>query len=102
MQNGKRCVMTDHPSDDESTASQQRPAADPAVPAPGQDSTVDDWMGQSIERDSQLAEELTEEFGEEEAEKRFDEQATGRAEQEARHGDSIDPDQGQSAYHEPN
>ena len=59
-------------------------------------------MGQSIERDRRLAEELTEEFGEEEAEKRFDEQATGRSEQEARHGDSIDPDQGRSAYRDPN
>jgi hypothetical protein len=59
-------------------------------------------MGQSVERDRQLAEELTSQFGEDEAEERFNRQATGRAEQEARHGAKIDPDQGQSAYREPN
>lgn len=95
--------MTDDPSDDEATArpNPQQPTQ-PAGPEPGTDSRVEDWMGQSIERDRGLAEALTEQFGEEEAEKRFDEQATGRSEQEARHGDSIDPDQGQSAYRTPN
>ncbi|MET0326226.1 MAG: hypothetical protein ABW219_13460 [Ilumatobacteraceae bacterium] len=67
-------------------------------PAPGQDSKVDDWFGQSVARDADLAETLTDELGEDEAEKVFEEIATGEDEQDARHGDSIDPDQGQSAY----
>jgi hypothetical protein len=67
---------------------------------PGQDSRVEDWFGQSVERDAELADELTEKEGldEDEAERRFDEQATGASEQAARHGDRIDPDQGRSAY----
>ena len=32
------------------------------------------------------------------AEAAFEQQATGRDEQDARHGDRIDPDQGRSAY----
>jgi len=67
-------------------------------PGPGQDSKVDDWFGQSVARDAELAETLTEELGEGEAEEVFDEIATGEDEQDARHGDQIDPDQGQSAY----
>ena len=86
--------MTDEPPLGDDT----EPPESSTSPKPGQDSTVDDWMGQSVERDRQLAEELTNELGEEEAEARFNKQATGRAEQEARHGSSIDPDQGQSAY----
>lgn len=89
--------MTDEPPLDDDT----NPPESSTGPERGQDSTVEDWMGQSVERDRQLAEDLTNEFGEEEAEKRFNQQATGRAEQEARHGSSIDPDQGQSAYREP-
>jgi hypothetical protein len=67
---------------------------------PGQDSRVEDWFGQSVERDAELADELTEQEGldESEAQRRFDEQATGASEQAARHGDRIDPDQGRSAY----
>jgi hypothetical protein len=43
-----------------------------------ENSTVEDWMGQSIQRDTDLAEELVEETGsEEEAEQRFDEEADG-------------------------
>jgi hypothetical protein len=39
-------------------------------------STVDDWMGQRVERDTELAEHLLEETGDPvEAERRFDEQA---------------------------
>ena len=41
---------------------------------------------------------LTEEVGEERAEELFNQQAEGAAEQEARHGDRIDPDQGRTAY----
>ena len=90
--------MTDEaPHDDPSSPSPQQETKSP-TPEPGRDSTVEDWMGQSVERDRQLAEELTREFGEEEAERRFDDLATGRAEQDARHGSSIDPEQGESAY----
>ncbi len=64
----------------------------------GEDSRVEDWFGQSVERDTEVADRLTEEVGAERAEVLFEEEATGREEQEARHGDHIDPDQGQSAY----
>ena len=67
-------------------------------PGPGQDSKVDDWFGQSVERDAELADRLAKELDETDAEKAFDEEATGTAEQPARHGDVIDPDQGRSAY----
>jgi hypothetical protein len=66
----------------------------------GTDSRVEDWFGQSVERDAELADELTQKQGldEDEAKRRFEEQATGESEQAARHGDRIDPDQGRSAY----
>ena len=70
----------------------------PATPEPGTDSRVEDWHGQSVDRDARLADELSEEFPPDEAERAFEEQATGRAEQAARHGDEIDPEQGESAY----
>jgi hypothetical protein len=67
---------------------------------PGADSRVEDWFGQSVERDAELVDELTEkeDLDDAEAERRYEEQATGRSEQAARHGDRIDPDQGRSAY----
>lgn len=42
-----------------------------------ENSTVDDWMGQRVERDTELAEDLLEETGgdADEAERRFDAQA---------------------------
>lgn len=66
----------------------------------GTDSRVEDWHGQSVERDAELADRLTEDeqLDEETARRRFEEEATGEAEQAARHGDRIDPDQGRSAY----
>ena len=70
----------------------------PSAPEPGTDSRVEDWHGQSVQRDAELAEALSEELPPDEAERAFDEQSTGRAEQAARHGDVIDPDQGRSAY----
>jgi hypothetical protein len=70
----------------------------PATPAPGTDSKVEDWFGQSVAQDAELADELSAELPPEEAEKAFDEQATGEDTQDARHGDSIDPEQGESAY----
>lgn len=72
--------------------------ADPREPEKGTDSRVEDWFGQSVDRDTELAEELVEEYGEERAEEIFAEQADGEATQEARHGDHIDPEQGESAY----
>jgi len=70
----------------------------PATPEPGTDSKVEDWMGQSVDRDTELADELSEKLPPEEAERAFEEQSKGRQEQEARHGDHIDPEQGESAY----
>jgi hypothetical protein len=69
----------------------------PATPEPGTDSKVEDWFGQSVERDAELADEL-ESLPPEEAERRFEQESEGRAEQEARRGDRIDPEQGESAY----
>ena len=65
---------------------------------PGEDSRVEDWFGQSVDRDADLADRLTDELGEDRAEQAFEDRATGRAEQEARHGERIDPEQGESAY----
>jgi hypothetical protein len=67
-------------------------------PEPGTDSRVEDWFGQSVERDAELADRLTDELDDDDAEAAFDQQARGKAEQVARHGDKIDPDQGRSAY----
>lgn len=72
--------------------------ADPQQPEPGTDSRVEDWIGQSVDKDAELAEELVEEHGEERAEELFDQQSEGAATQAARHGDQIDPEQGESAY----
>jgi hypothetical protein len=42
-------------------------------------STVDDWMGQKVDRDTKLAEDLLEETGDpEEAAERFEEEKEGR------------------------
>ena len=70
----------------------------PSSPEPGTDSRVEDWFGQSVERDAELADELSEQLPPEEAEKAFEERAGGEDEQEARRGDEIDPEQGESAY----
>jgi len=70
----------------------------PNSPEPGTDSRVEDWFGQSVERDAELADELSEQLPPEEAEKAFEERAGGEDEQEARRGDEIDPEQGESAY----
>jgi hypothetical protein len=64
----------------------------------GTDSRVEDWFGQSVDRDAELADALSADLDEDEAKRRFEEQATGESEQAARHGDHIDPDQGRSAY----
>ena len=64
----------------------------------GRDSRTTDWFGQNVERDAQLAEELVEEHGTDEAERRFEEQAEGREREAARRGEHVDPEQGEDAY----
>ena len=68
-------------------------------PEKGQDSSVDDWYGQSVQRDSELADELSADLDPEDAEATFDEQSEGKKEQDRRHGSEIDPDQGVDASH---
>jgi hypothetical protein len=67
---------------------------------PGQDSRVEDWFGQSVQRDAELADEVvaSDDGDMEQAEADFDARSTGSDEQARRHGDHIDPDQGRSAY----
>lgn len=68
-------------------------------PEPGTDSRVEDWHGQSVDRDAELADQIAAEQGEgPDAEREFARRASGREEQDARRGESIDPDQGRSAY----
>ena len=71
---------------------------DATQPEPGTDSRVEDWFGQSVERDAELADRLSDDLDPADAEAAFNEHASGEAEQSARHGDTIDPDQGRSAY----
>jgi hypothetical protein len=72
--------------------------AAPKEPEPGTDSRVEDWFGQSAQRDAELADELSEELPPDEAEATFEREATGADEQRARRGSSIDPEAGESAY----
>jgi hypothetical protein len=74
--------------------------AEAKQPEPGTDSRVEDWFGQSVDRDAELADRLSADPDTDDAEAAFDERATGRDEQEARHGEHIDPDQGRTAYQE--
>lgn len=70
---------------------------DPARPDPQpsdpyrepENSTTEEWFGQSVERDTELAEELVEQAGGdvEAAAERFEEEATGEEEQHRRHGE---------------
>ena len=69
----------------------------PATPEPRKDSKVADWFGQSVERDKELAEQLSEQLPPGEAERVFEQKATGEAEQQARRGPRSDPGQGQFA-----
>jgi hypothetical protein len=70
----------------------------PRTPEPGTDSKVEDWFGQSVAKDAELADELSDELPPDEAQRAFEQQAAGREEQEARRGEEIDPEQGESAY----
>lgn len=75
------------------------PQKDPQRHAEGTDSRVEDWFGQSVDRDAEVAEDVAEVYGEgDAAEREFEQRAQGREQQAARRGDSIDPDQGRSAY----
>jgi hypothetical protein len=59
---------------------------DPEIREP-ENSTVDDWFGQNVARDQDLADELVEEEGGdmEAAEQRFDDEAEGQEKFEAGH-----------------
>ena len=70
----------------------------PRQPEPGTDSTVQDWFGQSVDRDAELADELAEARDPDEAEEEFAERAQGAETQAARHGESIDPELGEENY----
>jgi hypothetical protein len=72
----------------------------PNMPEPGTDSRVEDWLGQSADRDAELADRLSEALPADEAEAAFERESSGADEQAARHGESIDPEQGESAYRE--
>ena len=75
--------------------------ADPRTPERGTDSRVTDWQGQSVARDAELADRISETTDDDEvAERRFEEESTGREEQAARRGDTIDPEGGEPAYRE--
>jgi hypothetical protein len=55
--------------------------------------TTDEWFGQSIERDRELAERLLAEEGGDElaAERRFEQESVGAQEQALRHADVYEP-----------
>lgn len=76
------------------------PETPTGAPERGQDSRVEDWYGQSVDRDRRVAEEIVDDESEidEESTTEFERRAQGQQEQRARHGDEIDPEQGESAY----
>lgn len=87
--------MTAHDSYDERD-DDIRPGS--GAPRPGTDSPVEDWFGQSVAEDAELADKLVDAVGMDEAERQFEAQAHGKQRQETRHGDRIDPHQGEHAY----
>jgi hypothetical protein len=97
-QTARVCVNGTHDGSIEPSRPIERNAMSSRDQPEGTDSRVEDWFGQSVERDAELADELSEQLDEGEAQRRFEEQATGESEQAARRGDRIDPDQGRSAY----
>jgi hypothetical protein len=82
------------------TSSEDRDDIEPGAgaPRPGTDSPVDEWFGQSANDDAELADKLVDAVGVEEAERQFADQAQGKSRQEARHGDHLDPHQGEHLY----
>ncbi|WP_040494770.1 hypothetical protein [Ilumatobacter nonamiensis] len=75
-------------------------AADPQSPERGTDSRVEDWHGQSVQRDTELADELVDDPDVDDPAAEFERRSDGEATQAARHGRHIDPEQGESAYQE--
>ena len=61
--------------------------AKPKTQQPGTDSTVDDWFGQNVARDQDVADRLVAEEGgdQDAAEERFDEEAEGEEKFRAGH-----------------
>ncbi len=57
------------------------------TPPPGEDSTVDDWFGQNVARDQDLADKVVAEEGGglEAAEQRFEDEAEGKQTYDAGH-----------------
>ena len=64
----------------------------------GKDSPVHDWYGQSVDRDTELADELVEELGPDEAEEAYEELAEGEETERRRRGDRLDPELGEESY----
>jgi hypothetical protein len=64
------------------------------TPQPTEDSTVDDWFGQNVARDQDLADELVDEEGGDlrRAEERFEEEAEGQDRYDAGHPRPADRD----------
>ncbi|WP_420451349.1 hypothetical protein [Ilumatobacter sp.] len=67
----------------------------------GEDSTTTEWFGQSVESDTELAEEVAEKHDDPaEAEAEYDRRSKGEDVEASRRGDSIDPELGEGAYHD--
>lgn len=64
----------------------------------GTDTPTTEWFGQSVDSDTELAENLVDEHGEQKAEHMFNELAKGEEVEQSRRGDSIDPELGEDAY----
>lgn len=75
--------------------SDPRPQEDDAVVREPDNAVVEDWMGQDIQRDTELAEDLVEEEGSmEDAEARFEEEADGQETHEQGYPRPDDEEQG--------
>ena len=75
-------------------------SSDTADSQDGTDTPTTEWFGQNVDSDTELAEQLVDECGEGKAEEIFDQTAKGEDVENARRGDSIDPDLGEAAYKE--
>ena len=64
----------------------------------GTDTPVAEWFGQNVDSDAELADDLVAEHGEEKAEDLFDDESKGADVEDARRGDTIDPELGEAAY----
>ena len=67
----------------------------------GQDSTTNEWFGQSVESDTELADEVAAKHDDPaDAEAEYEQRKGGEEVEAKRRGDEIDPDLGEDAYHE--